>query len=81
MSMNLACDQVELYQTPTYITYMCYSNNNGGWKGIKYRYIQWFESRLNGVYESLEEIDELEKQIKEHVDKLNSFKKLDFYII
>ena len=23
MSMNLKCNKIELYQTPTYITYMC----------------------------------------------------------
>jgi hypothetical protein len=29
MSMNLHCNQVELWQTPTYVTHMCLMNKDG----------------------------------------------------
>ena len=82
MSMNLYCKQMDLWQTPTHITYMCYSNGDGGWKGIKYRYEQWVESRSNGMWrdDQAEEFNELMRQIKGHLEELNSFKKLDFSI-
>ncbi|KKL99996.1 hypothetical protein LCGC14_1808850 [marine sediment metagenome] len=47
MSMNLHCDEIELEQIPTWITYMIYSpdkNNDpcGGWHGVLYRLKQWY---------------------------------------
>ena len=81
MSMNLHCKQMDLWQTPTHITYMCISNNNGGWKGIKYRYTQWVESHSNGCWENIEQLEEMRRGIKEHIKQLNSHKKLDFSIM
>jgi len=74
---------MDLWQTPTYITYMCISNGDGGWKGIKYRYTQWVESLANGMWrdDQLDEYEELKRQIKAHLEELNSFKKLDFSIM
>lgn len=82
MSMNLHCEEVELWQTPTHISYMCYSNNNGGWRGILYRYEQWVQSLLNGVFteDELERRDELKESIKEHIKELHSFKRLRFSV-
>jgi hypothetical protein len=79
--MNLHCEQMDLWQTPTYITYMCISNNNGGWKGIKHRYSLWVKHHSNGVWEDAEDHNYMLERIKDHLDKLNSFKKLDFFIM
>lgn len=81
MSMNLHCEQVELWQTPTYITYMCYSNRDGGWKGILYRYSEWVKSFLNGCWKSNEDFEEMKDRIDKHLAALNSYKKLTFFII
>lgn len=80
MSFNLECDQMDLWQTPTHITFMCYSNEDGGWEGIKYRYIQWVEHHSDGVYETAEDANDAREIVKDHIDKLNSFNKLDFSI-
>ena len=42
MSMNLGCDEMDLWQTPTYITDMCMSlddngNPDGGMEGVRKR--------------------------------------------
>ena len=51
MSMNLHCDEINLWQTPTYITYMCANRHkivdgklvisNDNWINIRERYILW----------------------------------------
>ena len=33
MSMNLECSELDLWQTPTWVTYICFSNYDGGWMG------------------------------------------------
>ena len=81
MSLNLHCKEIDLWQTPTYITLICFSNNDGGWRGIKYRYETWVKSRLNGVWENEIEYENLKTSIKGHIKELNSFKKLNFYIM
>lgn len=76
MSMNLGCEEMELWETPTYISYMCLcvgKNKNGryivdkDWKAIRFRYIEWVNSS---------EFDK--KMVKEHIEKLMSFKKIHF---
>jgi hypothetical protein len=76
MSVNLHCKQLDLYQTPTYITYMCYSNNDGGWRGIKYRYKEWVKGHLY----IREDVKEVQAQIDGHLKRIESFEKLDFFI-
>lgn len=60
---------------------MCISNNDGGWEGIKYRYSLWVKHHSNGVWENSEDLDYMLERIKDHLDELNSFKKLDFSIM
>jgi hypothetical protein len=81
MSINLKCAEVDLWQTPTYITYMCYSNNDGGWQGILYRYIQWVKSHTNGVWKNPKDLEYMKECINIHINTLNSYKKLTFSII
>ena len=76
MSMNLTCDEMELLQTPTFITWMCLSYNpiskqpDGGWQGILRRYEYWVEAQSNGAYESKKDHDETVKFYTDHINKL-----------
>lgn len=85
MSMNLHCEEVELWQTPTWVTYICYSNGDGGWKGILYRYEQWVKGRLNGVWKKDYEYTDMKQTIDEHLAIINNavkkHKKLTFGIV
>jgi hypothetical protein len=85
MSMNLHCEEFPLLQTPTFITYMCFSNEDGGWQGIKYRYVQWVKSQLNGVWESEKEYQEFKTTLNCHIGDLDraarKHKKLTFTIV
>lgn len=83
MSMNLCCDEMDLWQTPSYITYMCYSEEDGGWEGIKRRYITWVKSHSNGVWrkEQYAEHDRVRADIKHHLEELDSYKTLNFFVM
>lgn len=78
--MNLHCEEMELWQTPTHITYMCYSNQDGGWRGIKYRYVEWVKSSTNGVWKDAKELQWARERVNDHLKKLNRFKELHFSI-
>jgi uncharacterized membrane protein YjjP (DUF1212 family) len=86
--MNLYCKEVELWQTPTHITYMCHNKVNkegevikDQWRSILYRYIQWVEQTTNGVYEKEEDVKEAHERVNEHIKELKSYKRLNFYIM
>lgn len=79
MSMNLRCKEVALWQTPTHITYMCFSNNDGGWEGILYRYSEWVKGTLNGAWTS-EDLADHKERVNNHLAELNLHKKLTFSI-
>ena len=81
MSMNLHCEEVDLWQTPTYITYMCFSNEDGGWQGILYRYTQWVKSCANGPFKSSYDADIALQNVKEHLNKFKGKKQLTFSIV
>tara|TARA_R110000803_G_scaffold102337_2_gene170419 strand:+ start:335 stop:574 length:240 start_codon:yes stop_codon:yes gene_type:complete len=78
--MNLFCEQVELWQTPTHISYMCYSNDDGGWEGIKYRYIEWVKSHTRGVYETQEDFDRVHDHVNAHISQFDNLTDLEFSI-
>lgn len=79
MSINLYCEQMELWQTPTHITYMCYSNNDGGWRGVRYRYSHWVKSHLNGSWKDQKAYEAEKERVDEHLRQLHKFKELKFY--
>lgn len=79
--MNLHCKEMDLWQTPTPITYMCYSNKDGGWKGIRYRYEQWVRGHLNGAWNSETELENMKSLVIRHIEELYSHKKLRFYVM
>lgn len=82
MSMNLHCDQVQLWQTPTYITRMCYSNGDGGSNGILYRYSCWVRSGGNSRngFESLAAAEAWEAEVDNHLNQFKKFETLNFSI-
>jgi len=80
MSMNLHCKQLELWQTPTHITYMCVMQDDGkissNLKGKKarralYMYRQWVRSCINGVWDDEEERKSHEEFLNNHVKRIN----------
>jgi hypothetical protein len=81
MSMNLKCKEVELWQTPTHITYMCYSNGDGGWQGILYRYSEWIKNGINHTFPSKESADDWHNQVKEHLSQFEDKNALTFFIV
>ena len=82
MSMNLHCNQLDLWQTPTWITYMCtmlpngYVGNNlegDDAKRALHMYTEWVGSQTMSVTENEEEAaraDERRAIINEHIAKV-----------
>lgn len=86
MSMNLHCDEMDLWQTPTYITDMCMSFDNngdpdGGMDGVRKRYLIWVRSRLNGVWRDNEEYEIEKMNVDEHCKQVMSLNNPEFYIL
>lgn len=60
MSMNLYCDELEISQLPSAISYLILSQRegrnkpDGGWKGVVHRYKLWlrreYEASFNNPY-------------------------------
>lgn len=89
MSMNLNAkglvgnewETVHLWQTPTAMTYLIYSDNDGGWERVLHRYGIWLESTLNGVVKDVEDYREHRAGILEHLNELKQYRKLRFYVM
>jgi hypothetical protein len=87
--MNLNCKSknkiIDLWQTPTSISHMCYSNNDGGWQGVLYRYKEWVKGHLNGVWESSAALEAMRGQVSEHFADLDEAAKeneeLEFWVM
>lgn len=76
MSMNLMCDELELYQTPTHITYMCLVNKSGlvrpkvtGNKAKRalQMYLRWVQSTIDGVWEDAGALQSARDALDDHV--------------
>jgi len=86
VSMNLKCNRMDLWQTPTWVTDVCMSigpsgKPDGGHNGIRRRYVRWAWARANGVFSDKEQHDLLCDEIRCHVEELRSFKAVRFYSI
>lgn len=93
MSMNLTLHngengpQIELYQTPTWVTWMCLSYNpetqkpDGGHESVRRRYELWVRSSLDGVWKNSEDFDYQKERIEKHLKVVNSVKKPYFSFI
>lgn len=94
MSMNLHCNQIELRQTPTQITYMCMVQPDGSVsseltgkkaKHALHIYSEWVKGGLNGVWKDLEDLKLARVLVNEEMVKINkvleSKTKLKVYIL
>lgn len=78
MSMNLKCKEVDLVQTPTYITYLCYyanlkSRQVSDWQTIRDKYLMWLAAETNRTQDWA--------WYNQHEDDLMSCKKLTFSVV
>lgn len=88
MSMNLTCraggQEVTLWQTPTWVTWMCLSYHprthkpDGGHEGVRRRYLIWVEGHLNGIFLSEEDAAFNRWRVNEHLEKIRDLKRPQF---
>jgi len=83
---------MDLWQTPTYITYMCVIQPDGSvpirLKGKKAKhalriYSQWVKEKLNGVFKDNESFDQTRTYVNEElkrIDEVLKSKKLEVYV-
>ncbi len=45
---------------------------DGGHAGVRRRYVEWVESRLNGIFQDAEELKQEQERINDHIEKVNS---------
>ena len=87
MSMNLTCRGIELWQTPTYITWMCLSYDpetgqpDGGHEGVRRRYIMWVESSTDGVWKDANAFELQRRAVEEHIHIVKSIPDPEFSFI
>ena len=83
MSMNLTLHdgerEINLWQTPTHITFMClssddYGNPDGGMLGVRKRYLIWVDSHMNGVWNDADDLNAMRENIAEHKEKVMAVK-------
>lgn len=75
MSMNLYCDEIELWQTPTWVSELAVYDCNGEERDVEetiYIYASWVASTLNGRWEDAEEAAEARLRVKEHVEAVKN---------
>jgi hypothetical protein len=76
MNTYLKCNQMTLFETPTYITNLCYfqclqTRIPSDWKTIRDKYIMWVTNAPGNMAKPTQEVEA-------HIKMLNSFEKLDF---
>jgi hypothetical protein len=78
--------QIELWQTPTWVTWVCLSYNpdtkepDGGHEGVRRRYKQWVESHRNGVWND-EDFEYEKERVDKHLELVSSVKQPYFSFI
>lgn len=69
---------VRLWQTPTYITWMCLSyapdtrQPDGGMEGVRRRYLLWVQSQLEGAWDSREDYQHMKERVTDHVAEIRA---------
>ena len=98
MSMNLYIkvdgECLNVYQTPTHITYMCLVNSKNeikpsitGKKALRvvYAYLYWVDSTSDGIYETIEDAQCQRSVVRKHreyiLGALLEHKKLEVYTL
>jgi hypothetical protein len=69
MSINLHCNKIRLWQTPTHITYMCLVPEDPV-TALK-MYTIWVESTTSGVWENLDALMLARDNVHSHIDEVN----------
>jgi hypothetical protein len=67
--MNLHCNKIDLWQTPTHITYMCLVPEDPV-LALK-MYTIWVESTTSGVWESSDALMLARDNVHSHIDEVN----------
>lgn len=73
MSMNLTCNKIGLWQTPTYITYMCLETSSH--KAALKAYCHWVRDQNINAMRTKEEVafaNERRLTINEHIKEVES---------
>ena len=89
MSMNLHCNKYPIMQLPTYISYLIYSDNDGGTGGVLYRYEMYVRhlyqdtfNKLAGNEKRQKNVENMYEQILKDIDKMDAnMDGLEFYIL
>jgi len=93
MSMNLTLTDkdtgldIDLWQTPTFITWMCLSYNletkepDGGHDGVRRRYEEWVKSHTTGKWDSSEDLEYMTERINDHLSTIQKVKNPEFSFI
>jgi len=93
MSINLEAtvkntgEEVNLWQTPTWVTEMClysYKKNKKGeykkrhWKDTRALYLAWVKSHTQGAFYSSEDASDMQEIVKTHQAYIMSLGKLEW---
>jgi hypothetical protein len=93
MSINLTLTDkdtgldIDLWQTPTFITWMCLSYNletkepDGGHDGVRRRYEEWVKSHTTGKWDSSEDLEYMTERINDHLSTIKNVKNPEFSFI
>lgn len=82
MSMNLNATTkngaIDLWQTPTQISYTILPEGSGEVKGAKakdalIRYMEWVKYSTNGAWNSVEELQDAKQRVDEHLEYVKGF--------
>lgn len=80
MNLNARCSSgnINLWQTPTQISYTILPRKYSEVKGVKARealerYIEWIEYSTSGALYSLEELENAKEIVKQHIEYVSSF--------
>ena len=84
MSLNLHCDEVELWQTPTWLTHIALYDDGGEKRRpeeTRYIYLTWVTSQLDGAYSSVEDAKLARDRVNYHKQEVIDASPQDFYCI
>jgi len=87
MSINLQCEEMDLYQTPTWVTDLCYfadteKGTPSSWRTIREKYKLWVRSLGPNPWDSDNEEDVSQwEAINAHLAELYNYSELNFFIM
>jgi hypothetical protein len=80
MSMNLHSPQLDLWQTPTWVTYLALYDADGNERTLKEKkhiYASWVKSTGNGAYPDQESAELSRRRITNHLSVLHVVDEMD----